>query len=169
MLFADLDKLKIIKTYNYNKESIVIGDESLLQGTLAQIGFAAKNASQELLSSTPAIECVYEFVIAGDGVATEDEAADFLVVVNVIIGQFFNCFTTAEPRDRQYRLDVAPKLKTLKMNFGTLKKAINNKTVADKFNLIVKYKDLVFMLVDEKTTEPSETATDDVEASHEED
>lgn len=169
MLFADLDKLKITKTYNYQTKSSVIGDESLLQGTLAQIGFAAKNASQELLAEAPAIECVYEFIIDGDGVATEDEAADFLVVVNAVIAQFFSCFTSAEARARQYRLDVAPKLKALKMNFGTLKKAVNNKTVTDKFNLIIKYKDLVFVLVDEKAVEPSETATEEVEASHEED
>ena len=50
-----------------------------------------------------------------------------------------------------------------------LKKAINSATIIDNFNVIIKYKDLFFMLVDEKDVEPSETATVDVEASHEED
>jgi hypothetical protein len=169
MLFLNLDKLKINKSYQYQTKSTVIGDESLLQGTIAQIGFAAKNGLQEVLDDMPAIECVYEFIVNGDGVATEDEAADFISVVNIVLGAFFNRICQDKGRARERRLDVPENLKALKVNMSILKKAINSATIIDNFNIIIKYKDLFFMLVDEKDVEPSETATVDVEASHEED
>lgn len=169
MLFVDLDKLKITKNYNFLTESRVIGDSQLLQGTLAQVKDAVKIASQEMLATKPAIECVYNFVIEGEGEASEDEAADFLVVVNAIIGSFFSVLVKSEARERQYRLDVPARLKGLKINYGTLKKAVNNQTMTDVFNLTVEYKDLKYVLVDEKFVESNEAATDQVEASHEED
>lgn len=163
MLFADLDKLKIIKQYNYQTQTQILGDGSLLQGTIGQIANAAKIASQSMLDTSPALECVYTFIIKGDGIASDEEVADFLTAVNIVVGQFFNCLTLNEKRKRDYRLDVPDKLKALKINYGTLKKAVNNKTVADKFNVIIEYKDLKYILVDEKTVEPTEAATKEIE------
>ena len=53
-------------------------------------------------------------------------------------------------RKREHRFDVPEKLQSAKINRSALKKAINQQTINDVFNLIIRYKDLVYILCDEK-------------------
>ena len=151
MLFVDLDKLKIIKTYNYQTFTTLVNDIDMQHGTIKSIKDAVQIATQEWWETQPALEAAYTIIIDGEGEASEEEAENFLVVVNTIVAQFFQDFIkmgVGRPRER--RLDVPEKIKPLKMNLSTLKRAVNFKTHTDQFNLIIKYKDLVYMLVDEK-------------------
>lgn len=161
MYFINLDKLKIVKGYNFEtREEDLITD--LPNTGIKKLSLMAKEAAEKMCTVLPAIECNYVFNINPDDTSAADDldAEDFLTAVNVIISAFFEVITTEQKRDREYRLDVPGKLKGIKMSLSTLKKAINSKTIVDNFNLTVHYKDLVFVLCDEKEIEETKNWTD---------
>lgn len=156
MLFISLDKLKLHKAYNYHTYTIEIDDTNYLSGTIGQMKVAAENALSEAFEVLPAIDSVYEVVIVGEGDATGEEAEDFVSAINIITRAFFSRILKNEGRARERRLDVPEKLKVLKANMSIIKEAVNSKTLIDNFNLVIKYKDLVFYLADERDLEETE-------------
>lgn len=148
MLFIDLNKMKIVKDYQYKIVSREIDfdfeDQPLKKKTETIIDLC-----EEMIQPSP-LSISYEIHLAGEGVTTESEADDFLSVVNMISMVFFANMITDEGRKREHRLDVPQKLLAVKTSRLTLKKAINQKTVNDVFNLTIYYKDLIYKLCDEK-------------------
>lgn len=150
MLFIDLAKMKIIKDFNFKNESI-----SFMFDPFSSVSVLKRQltvAIEKLLSKPQPIECLYTIEVNSDDntVADDEDTGDFLTLVNIIDAVFFDVLCTNERRDREWRLDVPPTLKNLKISMGQLKNAVNYKTKIDKFNLVVKYKDLTYTLCDEK-------------------
>lgn len=148
MLFVDFNELKIIKEFNYNTEEYTLAcspDASVL--TLStQI-----NALLQSVVKHEPIAVHYIIHFDDTTTATEEEDEEmFLTIVNTTLAGFFRLMTTTEPRKRDYRLDVAEKLKGVHASYSLLKRAINNHTVNDVFNLTITYKNLIFYLCDEK-------------------
>ena len=148
MLFIDLNRIKIIKEYHYDTVSRNIDFDFERQPLLSKSDYLV-NLFQEIIKpSSKAIS--YEIRINGDGEATEREIDEFLSTVNMIIMIFFANMIKDEGRKREHRLDVPEKLMPVKVSRIALKKAVNQKTVNDIFNLTIYYKDLIYKLCDEK-------------------
>ena len=132
MLFIDLNKLKIIKDYNYETragEIVVNIDEPLMAQSEPLVRYF-QNFIQPC-----GISVLYDITIAANETpATEDEAEDFVSVTNFLVGIFFANMIKEDGRKREHRL----------------KKAINQQTINNVFNLTIRYKDLVYILCDEK-------------------
>lgn len=148
MLFLDLNKLKIIKEYNYRTQAgeLQLNIEAPLMAQSAKV-----NEFMQNIIAPCGISVLYDITIsASDGIATENEANSFISVTNFILGIFFKYMTKDNGRQREHRFDVPKKLLAAKINRATLKKAVNQQTINDTFNLIIRYKDLVYILCDEK-------------------
>ena len=151
MLFVDLVNFKIKKEFQFQNIGILV---SLPENfTLQDVKNAVDAQLPKFFELKPAIGCNYEIFIKtadGEASATEEQARDFLSIVNVATACFFAQFVEKEGRKRERRLDVPDNLKALKVNMTLLKRAINYQTKADLFNLMIHYKDLTFVMCDEK-------------------
>ena len=137
--------------------------------TLQDVKNAVDAQLPKFFELKPAIGCNYEIFIKtadGEASATEEQARDFLSIVNVATACFFAQFVEKEGRKRERRLDVPDNLKALKVNMTLLKRAINHQTKADLFNLMIHYKDLTFVMCDEKElpTKDFKHTVDELEA-----
>lgn len=160
MLFIDLEKLHIIKDFHpqeikYVLDKDIVADEDIKMSELKQyIESIIKVDDAKLLKNYATSIDITIAHQGSDDVATEDEAAHFLSVVNTITAIFFNNVllggSPSARRKRDYRLDVPDKLKNVKCPRGMLKNAVNNETTMNIFNLTIHYKDLSFVLADEK-------------------
>lgn len=151
MLFVDLVNFKIKKEFQFQNIGILI---SLPENfTLQDVKNAVDAQLPKFFELKPAIGCNYEIFIKtadGEASASEEQARDFLSIVNVATACFFAQFVEKDGRKRERRLDVPDNLKALKVNMTLLKRAINHQTKADLFNLMIHYKDLTFVMCDEK-------------------
>lgn len=167
MLFVDLVNFKIKKEFQFQNIGILV---SLPENfTLQDVKNAVDAQLPKFFELKPAIGCNYEIFIKtadGEASATEEQARDFLSIVNVATACFFAQFVEKEGRKRERRLDVPDNLKALKVNMTLLKRAINNQTKADLFNLMIHYKDLTFVMCDEKDipTKDFKHTVDELEA-----
>ena len=153
MYFIDLEKLRIKKESHYETQHFYIKDDIIANDKysfcrMKDIIDATITNTQLLESKYP---CVYEIEIAKQGgEKIDDEEQKFLSAVNICLSTFFRHFITSEVRDRERRLDVPDKLKSLKCPMGIVKRMTNNQTIRDHFNFIIKYDDLIYILADEK-------------------
>lgn len=147
MLFADFKNYKIIKEFKYttvSEETKISTEAAVLElKKLCGATFSRMVAHQPLAVS-------YELTLNADGVADDDDCTFFLGFVNIACAEFFRVMVLPERRTGEYRLDAPDRLKGLKTSYSLIKKACNNKTINDIFNLTIRYKDLVFVLCDEK-------------------
>lgn len=148
MLFIDLNKMKIIKDYQFKLVSREV-DFDFENQPLRNKTETIVNLCQEMIQPS-SLSVSYEIHILGEGTANELEIDDFLSVVNMISMVFFANMIEDKGRKREHRLDVPQKLLAVKTSRLTLKKAINQKTINDVFNLTIYYKDLIYKLCDEK-------------------
>ena len=146
MLFINLKDNKIIKEFKYTTREI--SAKINFEGAVSETKKAFESALSQIISQDPLV-VHYIINIDGEGLATEDEANNFLSIVNVGCIVFFNLLTQTDKREREYRLDVPQSLKNIKVSMSLLKRAVNNKTINDVFNFTIKYKDLFFVLCDE--------------------
>lgn len=149
MLFIDLKDLKIVKDFHY--ETIAREINFDIDGPL----MAQSDSVVELFSDAIkpcGISVLYDITIAADetSVATDEEVESFISVANFMIGIFFANMIKEDGRKREHRFDVPEKLQVVKVNRSTLKKAVNQQTINDVFNLQIHYKDLTYILCDEK-------------------
>ena len=167
MLFVDLVNFKIKKEFQFQNIGILV---SLSENfTLQDVKNAVDAQLPKFFELKPAIGCNYEIFIKtadGETSATEEQARDFLSIVNVATACFFAQFVEKEDRKRERRLDVPDNLKALKVNMTLLKRAINHQTKADLFNLMIHSKDLTFVMCDEKDipTKDFKHTVDELEA-----
>lgn len=147
MLFINLEDIKIIKDFKYTTKEI--STRINFDAAVSEAKKAFESALSQIISQDP-LAVHYVVNIEGEGVATDEEINNFLSIVNVGCAVFFSLFVTSERRDREWRLDVPAQLKVAKTSFSLMKKAVNYKTVNNIFNLTIKYKDLFFVLCDEK-------------------
>ena len=167
MLFVDLVNFKIKKEFQFQNIAILVSLPKKF--TLQDVKNAVDARLPKLFELKPVIGCNYEIFIKtadGEEPATEEQACDFLTIVNVATACFFAQFVEKEGRQRERRLDVPESLKALKVNMTLLKRAINHKTKADLFNLIIHYKDLTYVMCDEKDlpTKDFKHTVDELEA-----
>ena len=154
MLFIDLKKLKIVKDFHYNTVEREIKfnlDESVVAQSDALIGIF-----QEMIKPSP-LAVSYIVDIQGEGLASDDEAYYFITAVNAICSIFFANMIKEDGRKREHRFDVPENLQIIKTSRSIMKKAINQQTINDVFNLTIKYKDLIYILCDEKTAQEDES------------
>lgn len=148
MLFLDLNKLKIIKDYHYRTQAgaLLLNIEAPLMAQSAKV----IEFMQKIIVPC-GVPVLYDITIsASEGIATEDEADSFISVTNFLISIFFSNMIKPDGRRREHRFDVPQKLLAAKVNRSTLKKAVNQQTINDTFNIIFRYKDLIYILCDEK-------------------
>lgn len=148
MLFLDLNKLKIIKDYHYQTQA---GELNLnIEAPLMAQSDDVVSFIQRIIVPC-GVPVFYDITISSDNsIATDDEAESFASVTNFLVGIFFANMIRPDGRKREHRFDVPEKLQLAKVNRSTLKKAINQQTINDVFNLTIRYKDLVYILCDEK-------------------
>ena len=167
MLFVDLVNFKIKKEFQFQNIGILV---SLPENfTLQDVKNAVDAQLPKFFELKPAIGGNYEIFMKtadGEASATEEQARDFLSIVNVATACFFAQFVEKEGRKRERRLDVPDNLKALKVNMTLLNRAINHQTKADLFNLMIHYKDLTFVMCDEKElpTKDFKHTVDELEA-----
>ena len=148
MLFVDLDKLKIIKDFHY--ETIARELQFDINGPLMAQSDDVVDFFVDAINPC-GIPVLYDITISSDyTIATDDEVYSFISVANFLVGIFFANMIKEDGRKREHRFDVPEKLLPTKVNRSTMKKAVNQLTINDVFNLIIRYKDLTYTLCDEK-------------------
>lgn len=170
MYFIDLEKLKIISSYNFLTREI----QSIVDITTASISQMKEvfdsGVKEMFREQVPDIEMCFVYRLPGFNSAEADkhEAEAFLTAVNVIISCFFKYITLDSGRKREHRLDIPDRLSCVNASKGVLKKAVNQQTRVQKFNLKVIYKDLEFLLVDDRTIAEKEFvhSVDELEVSN---
>ena len=150
MLFVDLNKLKIIKKFNFlNYEChIKLNKEDTMLKNKATI----KEACTKICEEKPAIAACYRIELDVNDV-TEEE---FIGLVNLTTAVFFECFVKTGGRPREHRLDIPEKLTCAHISAGLLKRAVNAQTVTDIFNLVIDCGDFHYIMLDTKETGANE-------------
>ena len=161
MLFVNLTNLKIIKEYKYSTKETGIQIE--FAWPISKIKDAFSQAFSPLIKHDALAVHYIINIESDDNPASEDEIRDFLSVVNVGCVEFFRILSSKNRRNREYRLDVPTSLKGVKTSMSLLKEAVNNETINDVFNLTIKYKDLYFVLCDEKDFEDKKEFVHDLD------
>lgn len=150
MYFCDLNKLKLIRTYNYLTFNCFIPLESIdiSINTFKQI---AKDALELTLNNAAksAIEPCINITLAvpDDRPAEEDEIDAFLSLVNIILLTFAELNMTGQGRKREHRLGLAnTKLQEMHISQNLLKEMVNDQTRLDVFNIVIHYRNLIYDL-----------------------
>ena len=134
MRFADFDKLKIIKSYSFKTNEIVIDLRDA--ATIFDIKESSRQMLKKLVTEESGIENFYNINLVCKPFASAQDNDDyFLTAVNIISAIFFDIMCTTKGRKREHRLDAPEKLKVLKTTMSSVKRATNSQTLVDKFNL----------------------------------
>lgn len=149
MLFADVNKLKIVKTYIYETKEFIVDGLSHSDG-LRKIKNVCDSTIGDLdFSRIP--QCYLFKINTIENNLEQKDCEDFFeTVVNILLASFFNKFCVDEGRRREKRLAVPEKLQAANIEIGLMKKAINQVTCCDVFNIIIEYKDMVYVMCDTK-------------------
>lgn len=152
MLFIDLEKIKITSSYNFVSREVHSTIDIATAGLSSMKEAFDEGVKRFFDEPVSQIETCFIYMLPGFGKeeADENEAEAFLTAVNVLLSSFFKYITLDGGRKREHRLDIPDRLSCVNMSKGTLKKAINQQTRVQKFNLKIVYKDLIFWLVDDK-------------------
>ena len=139
MYVINLEEMKQEKIYNYETRviNIPITLAEAYDMNISKFKEIIKNIiNKEDLSSLTD----YCFNIELDDNLSADEEVEAIVCISELItNTFFQTITTEEDRNREYRLDLPDNLTVLNMNRLYLKKAINYKTLIDKFQISIKF------------------------------
>lgn len=150
MYFIDLNKLKVIKEFQYhNFETNIELDLNNAAATNKEI---IKWACDELMQNHASIATCYRLDFTIPNITEED----FISLVNLATAVFFESFVLTGGRPRERRLDIPEKLTCAHISAGLLKRAINTKTVTDVFNLVIDCGDFHYIMLDTKETEANE-------------
>lgn len=146
MLFIDLEKLKIVKEFNYQtfetEMSFGVNDAA------AKIKAEAKKVASKLLAQHASVAAKYVINVRTDKVPYSEDIVSY---VNIITAAFFEEFVLTGGRPRERRLDVPQEFQCAHISAGLLKRAVNTRTVADVFNLEINVNDIFhYILVDKK-------------------
>lgn len=146
LTYIDLKDLKV-KTINSNGEIITKGTYINVPKDLSilELSSLMKHAAKNLVADLDE-DKIYNFAFDLLGEIEEEE---FETAVNVILAVFFEIMTdTKLGRPRERRLDVPENLKKeVNCNMSLLKRAINYKTVVDRFQLTIGCRSLQYILV----------------------
>lgn len=146
MLFIDLEKLKIVKEFNYKTFEIEM--KFGINDAAAKIKAEAKKIAAQLLTQHVSVAAKYVINVYTN---TVPFAEDVVSYVNIITAAFFEEFVLTGGRPRERRLDIPQEFQCAHISAGLLKRAINTKTVTDVFNLEINVNNLFhYTLVDKK-------------------
>jgi len=151
MYFINLEDLSIKKEFHFETYSYDL--PNILDSSVASIKKIVDDGINELIDLSKENKnnpVSLEVVIDGQGEATEEEAENFVTIVNICATEFLRLLCLDKGRKREYRLDVPEKLKVVKVSLSSLKNVINSDTYLNQFNFTVKYKDLIYMMIDSK-------------------
>lgn len=146
MLFIDLEKLKIVKEFNYQtfETEMNLG----VNDAAAKIKVEAKKVAAKLLTQHASVAAKYVINVHTDEDPSEE---DIISYVNIITAAFFEEFVLTGGRPRERRLDIPQDFQCAHISAGLLKRAINTKTITDVFNLEINVNNLFhYTLVDKK-------------------
>ena len=145
LTYVDLKDLKV-KTINSNGEIITKGTHINIPKDLSilELNSLIKHAAKNLVADLDESK-IYNFAFDLLGEIEEEE---FETAVNVILAAFFEMMVGKLGRPRERRLDVPENLKKeINCNMSLLKRAINYKTVVDRFQLTIGCRSLQYILV----------------------
>lgn len=147
--YLDLAELKT-KTITADEEMIIKGLQIGFSRDcpISKLSLSIKEAVKNTVADLSA-DKTYNFVFDMCSNINEEE---FETVVNVILAAFFEIITgqLRFGRNRERRLDVPEELKTsVNCSMSLLKRAINYRTVVDKFQLVVNCGEFHYVLVGE--------------------
>ena len=145
MFFIDLDKLEIVESNDCSivSEKIEINTDD----ATTIIASKAREICDKLLNKNKWNKPVIFNVILDSAKMNQE---DFVSTVNIFNAVFFEKIVIHKGRKRERRLDVPKNLFSIHISAGLLKKAINNQTKVDKFNLTIRCNDLCYYMIDEK-------------------
>lgn len=147
LTYVDLKDLKV-KTINSDEEIIITkGTHINIPKNLSilELNSLIKYAAKKLVADLDK-DKIYNFAFDLLGEIEEEE---FETAVNVILAAFFEMMIdTKLGRPRERRLDVPENLKKeVNCNMSLLKRAINYKTIIDRFQLTIGCRSLRYILV----------------------
>jgi len=150
MYFCDLNKLKLIRTYNFQTFNCTIPLPST-EIPLSQFQQDVKSALGPTLDNAAksAIEPCIDITLAvdDDHMAEDSEIDPFLSLVNVILLVFTEMNMTGQGRKREHRLGLAnTKLQEMHISQNLLKEMVNDQTRLDVFNIVIHYRNLIYDL-----------------------
>lgn len=155
MLFVDLEKLKIIKDFHY--ETVTREFSFNIDAPLMAQSDPLIEMFEKMIKPC-GIPVLYDITIKADeSTATDEETESFISVTNFLVGLFFAGMIKSDGRKREHRFDVPERLQAVKVNRSAMKKAINQQTINDRFNFVIHYKDLTYVLCDEKQAKEEES------------
>lgn len=153
MFFVNVKDLCIDKKYTYDTITLHRDMPQNLGDMMAKDVMNDFSAmfSEYMGETTTVFPTDFVLNLGGEGeVATDEEVEDFSGLVNLVTAAFFGALVIDKGRPREYRLGIPKKMVAVKVNMSLLKTAINLATHYDVFNLHIYYKDLMFVLCDEK-------------------
>lgn len=145
LTYVDLKDLKV-KTINSDEEIITKGTHINVPKDLSilELSSLIKHAVKNLVADLNE-DKIYNFAFDLLGEIEEEE---FETAVNVTLAAFFEMMVGKLGRPRERRLDVPENLKKeVNCNMSLLKRAINYKTVIDRFQLTIGCRSLQYILV----------------------
>lgn len=151
MYFINLEDLSIKKEFHFETYTYDIPD--VLDKGISSIKTIVDDCIKELIDLSKQNKnnpVSLEIIVDGQGEATEEDAEKFVTIVNICTTELLNLLCLEHGRKRDYRLDVPEKLKVVKVSLSSLKKVINSDTYLNQFNFTIKYKDLIYVMVDSK-------------------
>jgi len=160
MYFCNLDKLKLVRTYNFKTVGRDIHfPKDVNQMSAAEIYDCIKEPIDNIFTSEDlwAIETAIELYLFNE---EPIEVETFETIVNIATMVFSKQNTLFEKgRKREYRLGLAAtKLGGMHINYSLLKDMINHQTRMDNFNFRVIYNDLTFDMCQPSTEGDSSNA-----------
>ena len=163
MYFINLEDLTIKKEFHFETYSYDL--PNILDSSVASIKKMVDDGINELIDLSKDNKnnpVSLEIIIDGQGNVTEEEAENFVTIVNICTTEFLRLLCLEQGRKREYRLDVPEKLKVAKVSLSSLKRVINSDTYLNHFNFSVKYKDLVYIMFDMKPEEEEKLFKHDI-------
>lgn len=159
MFTLDLYNLKIEKIKEKDMQHIyiqlpnqVMSEIISLSGIKSLVDSALENHKEDINDVAAQAFHFYVDSDSSTAIATNSECLLFYTLKNVILTcmQNFLLVSPKTPRSREKRLDVPEGLKDTNCSMSFLKNLINFTTITTCFTLDVKYKDLIFQLIDSK-------------------
>lgn len=147
MLFIDLEQLDIIESQDYRtiQINVALDSNNAAAEIKAQLDKACKSVTDFAATEWP-----IQYIINID--CPKIKMDDFITICNLATMSFFAAMVTEGGRARERRLDIPTTMQKVHVSAGLLKRAINTKTVVNKFNLYIQCDKCLYKMVDEKGT-----------------
>lgn len=149
MRVINLEELNFKELYNWENRVIKL-PFTLEEFYNSSVSVVRQKITEEINKQKLDSMVNYQFTIDGFIENDEEELDASIAADEMIANVFFEAITTNELRNREYHLDVPENLKKTNMSLSYLKRAVNQKTIIDNFNLEVTCGVYTWKLVNDK-------------------